>query len=106
MRTKHMALPRTEPAGEPDREAILERARSMGPMLRQQALRAERERLIPRGTHERFQEAGFYRLFQPARYGGHEMPIGMMIEVAAQLGRGCGSSAWIFTNLAVQNWII
>ena len=78
----------------------------MVPMLRQQALRAERERLIPRGTHERFQEAGFYRLFQPARYGGHEMPIGMMIEVAAQLGRGCGSSAWIFTNLAVQNWII
>ncbi|HEY7243792.1 MAG TPA: hypothetical protein VH678_07900 [Xanthobacteraceae bacterium] len=29
-----------------------------------------------------------------------------MIEVAAELGRGCGSSAWIFTNLAVQNWVI
>ena len=34
------------------------------------------------------------------------MPISMMVEVAAELGRGCGSSAWIFTNLAVQNWII
>jgi 3-hydroxy-9,10-secoandrosta-1,3,5(10)-triene-9,17-dione monooxygenase len=29
-----------------------------------------------------------------------------MVEVAAELGRGCGSSAWLFTNLAVQNWII
>jgi 3-hydroxy-9,10-secoandrosta-1,3,5(10)-triene-9,17-dione monooxygenase len=30
----------------------------------------------------------------------------MMVEVAGELGRGCGSSAWIFSNLAVQNWII
>ena len=42
----------------------------------------------------------------PARYGGYEMPIGMMVEVAGEIGRGCGSSAWIFSNLAVQNWII
>jgi 3-hydroxy-9,10-secoandrosta-1,3,5(10)-triene-9,17-dione monooxygenase len=75
-------------------------------MLRKHALQAERDRLIPRETHKKFQDAGFYRLFQPARYGGYEMPISMMIEVAAELGRGCGSSAWIFTNLAVQNWVI
>jgi 3-hydroxy-9,10-secoandrosta-1,3,5(10)-triene-9,17-dione monooxygenase len=78
----------------------------MVPMLRQQALQAERDRLIPHETHKDFQDAGFYRLLQPARYGGYEMPISMMVEVAAELGRGCGSSAWIFTNLAVQNWII
>ena len=40
------------------------------------------------------------------RYGGYEMSIGMLVEVAGELGRGCGSSAWIFTNLATQNWII
>ncbi|HZN31503.1 MAG TPA: acyl-CoA dehydrogenase family protein, partial [Xanthobacteraceae bacterium] len=34
------------------------------------------------------------------------MSIAMLVEVAGELGRGCGSSAWIFTNLAVQNWII
>ena len=78
----------------------------MVPMLRKQALQVERDRLIPRETYKNFQDAGFYRLFQPARYGGYEMPISMMIEVATELGRGCGSSAWIFTNLAVQNWII
>jgi alkylation response protein AidB-like acyl-CoA dehydrogenase len=90
----------------PSRDEILDRARAMVPTLRDCALQAERDRLIPRQTHQQFQDAGFYRLFQPARYGGYEMPIGMMVEVAAELGRGCGSSAWIFTNLAVQNWII
>jgi alkylation response protein AidB-like acyl-CoA dehydrogenase len=90
----------------PSRGKILDRARAMVATLRSHALQAERDRLIPRRTHEQFQDAGFYRLFQPARYGGYEMPIGMMVEVAGELGRGCGSSAWIFTNLAVQNWII
>lgn len=88
------------------REEILERARAMVPTLRQQALRTEQARTIPVETHRAFESAGFYKLFQPARYGGYEMPLGMMIEVAAELGRGCGSSAWVFTNLAVQNWEI
>src|SRR5262245_26801648 len=90
----------------PTREQILDRARAMVPRLRECAREAERSRLIPADTHRAFQQAGFYKLFQPARYGGYEMPIGMMVEVAGELGRGCGSSAWIFSNLAVQNWII
>jgi 3-hydroxy-9,10-secoandrosta-1,3,5(10)-triene-9,17-dione monooxygenase len=97
----------SEPAAlRPERQEILGRARALIPALREKALRAERERLIPIETHRAFQEAGLYRLFQPARYGGYEMPIGMMVEVAGELGRGCGSSAWIFSNLAVQNWIL
>jgi len=90
----------------PTREAILDRARAMVPKLRTRALETDRNRTVPIETHRAFEAAGFYKLFQPARYGGYEMPIGMMVEVAGELGRGCGSSAWIFTNLAVQNWII
>jgi alkylation response protein AidB-like acyl-CoA dehydrogenase len=101
-----MPLPGRAIPKPPSRDEILDRARAMVPTLRSCALQAERERLIPRQTHETFRDAGFYRLFQPARYGGYEMPIGMMVEVAGELGRGCGSSAWIFSNLAVQNWII
>jgi 3-hydroxy-9,10-secoandrosta-1,3,5(10)-triene-9,17-dione monooxygenase len=71
----------------PTREQILESARMMVPVLRERALKAERDRLIPVDTHRAFQEAGFYKLFQPGRYGGYEMPIGMMVEVAS-----CGAS--------------
>lgn len=93
-------------AAAPSREQILERARGLIPTLRGRALSAEKSRGISRETHRAFEEAGFYKLFQPARYGGYEMPIRMLVEVAGELGRGCGSSAWIFTNLATQNWII
>jgi 3-hydroxy-9,10-secoandrosta-1,3,5(10)-triene-9,17-dione monooxygenase len=90
----------------PTREELLDRARALIPVLRDRALQTERDRVIPPETHRAFQEAGFYKLFRPARYGGYEMSIAMLVEVAGELGRGCGSSAWIFTNLAVQNWII
>jgi 3-hydroxy-9,10-secoandrosta-1,3,5(10)-triene-9,17-dione monooxygenase len=90
----------------PAREDLLELARQLIPTLRKKALQTERDRIIPQETHRTFQQAGFYKLFQPARYGGYEMSIAMLVEVAGELGRGCGSSAWIFTNLATQSWII
>lgn len=56
-------------------------------------------------THRAFVEAGFYRLFQPARYGGYEIDFGLIVDIGAEIGRGCGSSAWVFANLAAQSWI-
>ena len=84
----------------------MERARALVPALRAKALQTERDRVIPLETHRAFQEAGFYKVFQPVRHGGYEMSISMLVEIGGELGRGCGSSAWIFTNLATQNWII
>jgi 3-hydroxy-9,10-secoandrosta-1,3,5(10)-triene-9,17-dione monooxygenase len=49
----------------PSRGEILDRARAMVPTLRSHALQAERDRLIPRRTHEQFRDAGFYGCFSP-----------------------------------------
>lgn len=87
------------------RAEMLAACRAMVPALGERAARAERDRAIPAETHRAFLEAGLYRIFQPARYGGYEMDLTMMVDVAAELGRGCGSSSWIFTNLAMQAWI-
>ncbi len=88
------------------RAELLDRARSMVPMLRARALQADRDRGIPLETHLAYKDAGFYKIFQPARYGGYEMPVGFMVEMCAELGRGCGSSAWVFSNLAGQSTIV
>ena len=87
------------------REAFIESARELVPALRDRAEAAEANRRLPDETHQDFVDAGFYRLFQPGRYGGYELDFGLMIDVAAEIGRGCGSSCWIFTNLASQSWI-
>ncbi len=87
------------------RDDLVERARALVPALRERAETAEKERRMPEETHRDFLEADLYRLFQPRRFGGHEMDLGLMVDVAAEVGRGCGSSAWNLTNLAVQAWI-
>jgi alkylation response protein AidB-like acyl-CoA dehydrogenase len=88
------------------RRELIACARDLAPKLLDRAEQAEAARRIPEQSHREMLEAGLYRVFQPARHGGYEFDLGMMIEIAGELGRGCGSSAWIFSNLAVQNWMI
>jgi 3-hydroxy-9,10-secoandrosta-1,3,5(10)-triene-9,17-dione monooxygenase len=87
------------------RRQLIERARELVPVLRERAAAAETNRAVPAETHAEFQDAGFYRIFQPEAFGGLEMDVGLLVDLAAELGRGCGSSAWIFTNIAVHGLI-
>lgn len=87
------------------RAQLIASARDLVPVLRERAPAAERNRRVVDETQQAFIEAGFYRIFQPRRYGGYEMDFEVMLDIAAELGRGCGSSCWIFTNLVGQSWI-
>ena len=88
-----------------DREDLIEAARALVPALRERAEDTEAARRIPDATHAAFVDAGLYRMFQPERFGGGEMDLALMVDVAMEIGRGCGSSAWNLTNIAVQGWI-
>ncbi len=88
------------------RKALIDKARTLVPALSERAVQTEKDRRIARATHEAFVAAGFYRIHQPKRFGGSELNLSIMIDLAAELGRGCGSSCWIFTNLAIQNLIL
>ncbi len=87
------------------RDEIVQRARDIVPRLREQARQAEIDRTISDEVHLAFLDAGFYRILQPKRYGGLELDLGAKVDIAAELGRGCGSASWIFTNLAIHGWI-
>ncbi len=100
-----MASSTTEQSDPGLRAMMIERARAMVPVLRERAYQAEQDRRMPDATHREFVEAGFYRLFQPTRFGGYEMDLAMMVDMCAELGRGCGSSAWLFSNIASHSWI-
>ena len=88
------------------REQMVERARALYPTLFERAGAAERTRVVQRETFEAFAEAGFFRIHQPVRFGGFGWEIGMMVQLGAELGQACGSSAWIFSNLAAQSWLL
>lgn len=87
-------------------ESLTERAAAMVPALLERQKEADALRRIPDSTHRDFLEAGFYRIYQPRRYGGLECENRALIDIAGELGRGCGSSAWIFTNLVAQSLVL
>jgi len=84
------------------REELIRRAREMVPDLRARAAEAETNRAVHDETMRAFVDAGFLKILQPAHYGGLETDLGLLVDIAAELGRGCGSSCWLFTNLAMQ----
>jgi alkylation response protein AidB-like acyl-CoA dehydrogenase len=82
-----------EPHPAPD--VLIARGQALVPVLRQRSRDCEVERRIPAETIDDFRRAGFYRIAQPTAFGGFAMGVDVVAEVAMQVGRGCGSSAWM-----------
>lgn len=87
-------------------DQIIGRARDLMPAMRARASEAEELRHIPDATHRDFIEAGFYRVLQPARYGGYELDYGTQTELSVELAQGCASSGWIASITACHAWIV
>lgn len=86
---------------------IVRRAANLVPVLRQRAHAAEKARRIPENTIADLMACDTFRILQPKRFGGYELDYGpAQLALAAELGRGCGSSAWVGILLACHNWLV
>src|SRR2546430_15900842 len=65
------------PVPEPDltSEEIVARAAALRPMLRDQQDESERRGCYSEEIHAEFLKAGFYRMVQPRRFGGHQVDL-------------------------------
>lgn len=86
----------------PTEAEIVQRARDLIPLLRERAEACEQNRMVSPETIAAFQEAGFFRILQPRRWGGYEMSPNVLNKVLMELARGCPSSAWNVMVLGVH----
>jgi alkylation response protein AidB-like acyl-CoA dehydrogenase len=84
---------------------LLARAASIRPVLEQNAEETDRLRHLAAANVEALKETGLCRLMVPKRVGGYETDIRTYIEVIAEIGRGCGSTAWTASLLNVCAWL-
>jgi 3-hydroxy-9,10-secoandrosta-1,3,5(10)-triene-9,17-dione monooxygenase len=102
-----MVEAKTHHRGEPPRfEELLARAEALVATLRERAPRAEQLRRLPDETIADLHSSGLFRMLQPARVGGSELPYRALFELTAVIGRGCGSTAWVLGNLAAHHWLL
>jgi 3-hydroxy-9,10-secoandrosta-1,3,5(10)-triene-9,17-dione monooxygenase len=88
-----------------DRAALLERAAAIRPILERNAEQTDALRRLPDENVRALKEGGLCRLMVPQRFGGHQTSIRTYLEVTSEIGRGCGSSAWVSSLINVCAWL-
>lgn len=88
----------------PSEAELLQRARELIPMLIDKADSVEKNRMVSKETIQAFVDAGFFKILQPAAFGGWEMNPAVFYKVLMELGRGCCSSAWNMMILGIHQW--
>jgi 3-hydroxy-9,10-secoandrosta-1,3,5(10)-triene-9,17-dione monooxygenase len=61
---------------------------------------------MPPETVEDFHRTGILRAAQATRFGGFDLDYPVVLDIAAELGRGCGSAAWCYSIWASHNWLV
>src|SRR5713226_9614734 len=88
------------------REELLRRASALLPAVRERAARAEELRQIPSETVEDLVSAGLIRVASPDQFGGYGFDYELLVELAMEMGRACGSTAWCLSVWQSHNWLI
>jgi 3-hydroxy-9,10-secoandrosta-1,3,5(10)-triene-9,17-dione monooxygenase len=82
------------------------RARALEPSLRVRAVECEELRRVPDESIAELHKSGLFRMLQPKRVGGSELPYRALVELSAILAEGCGSTSWVVANLASHHWML
>jgi 3-hydroxy-9,10-secoandrosta-1,3,5(10)-triene-9,17-dione monooxygenase len=89
----------------PDLAELLKRAEGLRPLLERNAGTTDSLRRLPDEVVAAVREAGLCRLMVPRRFDGYQTSIRTYLEVTAELGRGCGSTAWVASLINVCAWL-
>jgi alkylation response protein AidB-like acyl-CoA dehydrogenase len=88
----------------PEVSDLMTRARAITEIVRARAQETEDNRRVADDVIERMREAELFRVLQPAAYGGFEYGFDVFADLVATIGRGCGSSGWVYGLGAVHQW--
>ena len=89
-----------------DPDELVARAAALKPALRDRQRETERNRRVSDESVAEMKAAELYKILQPARYGGFEHDLWTFTRCAAEIGAGCGSTAWVFATAAQHQWQI
>jgi 3-hydroxy-9,10-secoandrosta-1,3,5(10)-triene-9,17-dione monooxygenase len=89
---------------ESDGREVVEGVRELLPMLRDRAQEAEDARVVPTDSIKALEGTGFFRLLQPAAYGGFEADPITFYTAVRLIASACGSTGWVSSVLGVHPW--
>ncbi len=85
---------------------LIERARSLAPILHKSRAAGRNLRRIPDESFSAMIELGLLRAAQPRRFGGFELPFGVHTTIADAIAETCGSTAWVAAAIGAHHWML
>lgn len=85
-------------------QSVVEAVAELLPVLRERAQEAEDARSVPAESIKALTEAGFFRLLQPARFGGIEADPVTFYQAVRMIASACGSTGWVASVIGVHAW--
>ncbi|MEU6672457.1 acyl-CoA dehydrogenase family protein [Streptomyces sp. NPDC046727] len=101
-----MTMGAAEPAPDIEQATLPGRAAALVELLRRNAARTDQDRCVAPENIAALDGAGLFSLTVPQRLGGHQARIRTLVQVGAELGRGCGSTAWTTSLINISGWLI
>jgi len=86
-------------------EGLVERAAALVPMLRENAVAAEKARRVPEESLDALSRAGVFKMTAPKAHGGLEADFQTQCDVLAEIARGCPSTSWVATIFSAMSWL-
>jgi 3-hydroxy-9,10-secoandrosta-1,3,5(10)-triene-9,17-dione monooxygenase len=87
-------------------EEAIERARSIVPVAKRNALAAEELRRMPEENIRAILESGLMPLMRPRMFGGYEGDWMTQIDCVSEVARFCGSTGWCMTFLIQHQYFL
>jgi 3-hydroxy-9,10-secoandrosta-1,3,5(10)-triene-9,17-dione monooxygenase len=85
-------------------QAVLAGVGDLLPVLRDRAQEAEDQREVPADSVKALAGTGFFRLLQPAAFGGLEADPLTFLTAVRMIASACGSTGWVASVLGVHPW--
>ena len=86
-------------------DQLLSRAAGLRPLLEANATRTENDRRVPEENIQALTDEGLFNLLTPTRWGGPGTSVRTYVDVIAELGKSCTSTAWVTALVNVCNWL-
>ncbi|MGV9857860.1 3-hydroxy-9,10-secoandrosta-1,3,5(10)-triene-9,17-dione monooxygenase oxygenase subunit [Gordonia sp. NPDC003425] len=83
---------------------VLEQINTLLPEIEQRAQYTEDLRRIPDENVELLRDAGFFKLMQPAQWGGYQTDPVTFYEAVRRIATACGSTGWVAGIIGIHNW--
>jgi alkylation response protein AidB-like acyl-CoA dehydrogenase len=89
----------------PSTEDLVARIRELHPLLERNSAQGEQDRRVVEESIAALTDAGIFKIAQPRRYGGYEMPVRTQLEVSAAIAEADGGTAWVVTLCNQCAWM-